>query len=104
MSTAYIQNYRDFWDFPKIFLVSFNGSLFLFDCKFSNDTEDFENKYQVFIMPELSENEINGSWYGLSDKSVKYLGEVPINQVQFDETRKKFINGEIITGLTKHLM
>lgn len=104
MDTAYIKNYRDFWDFPRIFLVSFNDSLFLFDCKFNEKIEDFEEKYQVFIMPELTESEINGSWYELSNKAVKYLGEVLINNIQFDKTRKQFINGNVLTELTKHLV
>ena len=97
MSLIRIDQYRDFWDFPRIFLASKNNCLLLFDCKFNEETEDYDDKYRVFIMPELSDNETSGSWYRLSEKAVKYLGEISVDRIKFDETRRHFIESEIIS-------
>lgn len=93
--------YRDFWDVPRIFLASGEQSLLLFDCEFDKDVEDFGDEYKVFLMPELSEAELSGSWHGLSGKALRFLGEIPITEVGFDQTRRKFIQGEAITELLR---
>ncbi len=97
MNSIPIKHYRDFWDVPRIFLASKDDYLLLFDCKFDEKKEDYDEKYQVFIMPELTDNEISGSWYQLSEKAIKYLGEIPINKVSFDETHKQFIDSQIVS-------
>jgi hypothetical protein len=84
MQVAQIVHYRDFWDFPKIFLVSYKHSLFLFDCKFNVETEDFEDEYNVYIMPLLEEEAIAGSWSRLPERAIKNLGVVPVNEIKFD--------------------
>lgn len=97
MKSIPIKQYRDFWDVPRIFLASKNDYLLLFDCKFDETKEDYDDKYQVFIMPELTDNELSGSWYQLSEKAIKHLGEIPIRKVKFDETHRQFIEGEIVS-------
>jgi hypothetical protein len=100
---AYIRQYRDFWDFPRIFLVSFEQSLFLFDCTFNQEIEEFRSEYQVFLMPELDDKDLGGSWNQLSEKSIRLLGKVPVNDVAFDDTRRRFIDADAILKLLKVL-
>jgi hypothetical protein len=104
METVRIVQYRDFWDVPRIFLVSFEQSLFLFDCRFSDEVEDYSNKYQVFLMPYLEEQDLIGSWKRLPKKATRSLGEIPVQEVRFDETRRKFIEGEAVLKLLKGAM
>ena len=99
MKEAKIVQYRDFWDVPRIFLASFGHSLFLFDCKFSKESEDFNTEYEVFLMPELSENDLVGSWEGLANKALKFLGAIPVDAINFDETRRGSIKSEVISTL-----
>ena len=33
--------YRDFYDIPRIFIVTLNGKLFLFDCAFDDEIDDY---------------------------------------------------------------
>ena len=101
MNKAYILQYREFWDVPRIFLVSFEQSLFLFDCHFDEEVEDFSNRYQVFLMPMLGEDSLSGSWCELSENAIRFLGEIPISEIKFDETRRKFIENETILKLLK---
>ncbi|HEX8267287.1 MAG TPA: hypothetical protein VF596_17950 [Pyrinomonadaceae bacterium] len=97
MKSIPIKQYRDFWDVPRIFLASKNDYLLLFDCKFDEKKEDYDDKYQVLVMPELTDNDLSDSWYHLSEKAVKYLGEIPINKVKFDKTDRQFIESEIVS-------
>lgn len=101
MKEVPIVQYRDFWDFPRIFLVSHEQSLFLFDCELDEDVEDFSSEYKVFLMPELSEADLSGSWNKLSERAIRFLGEIPVSEVRFDQTRRKFIEGEVVSELLK---
>jgi hypothetical protein len=97
---APILQYRDYWDVPRIFLTRFQDKLYLFDCAFDDVTEDFPNTYQVYRMPELEPEVLSGSWYGLDTKATAYLGEVPIDCVRFDATRRKEIDTAVLEELT----
>jgi hypothetical protein len=89
---AEIISYRDFWDVPRIFLARHEGRVFLFDCPFDEDREDFADSYQVFLMPELAADALSGSWVGLSRQAVRHLGGVPVAQVTFDPTKRRQID------------
>jgi hypothetical protein len=99
MSDIQIKQYRDFWDVPRIFLVEFENLLLLFDCKFDEDKEDYRNNYEIFLMPDLSDNQLIGSWNELYKKSLKRIGEVFVSEVEFDETRRSYIDSEILFNL-----
>jgi len=51
MAMIPIKQYRDFWDIPRIFLVEYGNSLFLFDCEFDEQKEDYGNVFHVYLMP-----------------------------------------------------
>lgn len=97
---ASIVQYRDFWDVPRIFVARYQDELFLFDCPFDEDVEDFPDSYKVYRMPALTHEDLAGSWYGLEAKAIGFLGEVPISKVQFDGTRRKEIDAGVLEHLT----
>lgn len=68
----------------------------MFDCKFDEHTEDFSDKYEVFLMPDVSENDLRGSWHELAKKAVRSLGEIPVSDVRFDQSCRKYIDAEPI--------
>jgi hypothetical protein len=91
--------YRDFWDVPRIFIVRHHGRQYLFDCRFDESAEDFEAAYRVYTLPDLPESEVSGSWEGLAERAESYLGEVPIESVIFDPSRRRTIDTRIIDEL-----
>jgi hypothetical protein len=93
-------DYRDFWDQPRIFFVRHNGRLYLFDCAFDDETEDYPDTYTVYEMPELTEVDFAGSWAHLADKATRRLGEIPLDRVQFDPTKRRQIDTAILDALT----
>ncbi len=92
--------YRGFWDVPRIFLASYKGRVFLFDCAFDENTEDYPEQYRVYILPYLAEEELVHSWDKLHLKALQYLGEVPLNRIRFDPTRRREIDSAILEELT----
>jgi hypothetical protein len=95
-------DYRDFWDQPRIFFIRHDGRLYLFDCAFDNETEDFHDTYAIYEMPELTEADYAGSWAHLADKALRRLGEIPLTQVRFDPTKRRQIDTAVLTSLLPH--
>lgn len=52
MKTFIPIRYRDFYDFPRMFLVECQGSLCLFNCCLNEKHEDYESFF--YLIPELS--------------------------------------------------
>ena len=91
--------HRDLWDVPRIFLASYQGSHFLFDCPFDESTEDYPEQYHVYLMPPIKDEELVGSWADLPKKAIRYLGDVAITSVSFDASRCKEIDAAIFQQL-----
>jgi hypothetical protein len=53
--------YRDFYDVPRVFLVRYKQHLYLFESAFDDQGDDYSQTYDIYLMPELTENEIGGS-------------------------------------------
>jgi hypothetical protein len=92
--------YRGYWDFPRIFLTRFEGKTFLFDCAFDEALDDYPDAFRVFLMPELRDEELPKDWTTLETKAIRFLGEVPVSRVQFDETRRQSISTDILEELS----
>jgi hypothetical protein len=91
--------YRDFWDVPRIFHLADGGRSYLFDCPFDDESEDYPDEYHVYLMPPLTATDLTGSWAGLFRKAVAEIGRVPISAVQFDPTRRQFVDASILDTL-----
>ena len=93
--------YREFYDVPRMFLVLHNGLRFLFECRFDDNLDDYAETYKVFLMPPVETPDLGGSWEHLSESATKFLGELPVKAVTFDETRRKAIDTQVIEELMK---
>jgi hypothetical protein len=91
--------YRDFYDVPRVFLVRYKQHLFLFESVFDAQRDDYSQTYNVYLMPELTENEIGGSWEKISQKAIRKICQVPVSDVKFDPTRRKEIQAETLKEL-----
>lgn len=93
--------YRDFYDFPRIFIVSYEGRQYLFDCPFDDKLDDYPNHYRVYQLPTLPETELAGSWEHLPERATEFLGTVPLTAVQFDATKRASINTAVFSLLAR---
>ena len=88
--------YRDFYDVPRIFITTYNGELYLFDCPFDEELDDYSDRYQVYQLQAISEDELQGSWEHLPERAASVLGTVPVAHVQFDTTRRNSIDTTVL--------
>lgn len=84
--------YRDFYDVPRIFLTNRGAECFLFDCRFDDQRDDFDDCYDVFLMPHLGEADLTGDWTHLRDRALRFLGRIQVNHCMFDVTRRAFVD------------
>ena len=91
--------YRDFYDLPRIFVTNYQGQLYLFDCPFDDELDDYPNSYRVYQLPALTEAELEGSWEHLPERASRWLGAISVTEVQFDPTKRARINTAVLSKL-----
>ena len=95
--------YRDFYDVPRIFLLRHDGHLLLLDSPFDDDIDEYSASYDVYLMPELSQEALEGSWAHLRESASCQLGCIPVAAVEFDATKRNAIDtgslGALLTAL-----
>jgi len=82
-----------------MFLVESEEKQYLFDCAFDEELEDYSGVYQVFLMPQIVDAELEGSWVQLPSRALRGLGTIPVTSVAFDTTRRAAIDGRILPSL-----
>ena len=87
--------YRDFYDIPRMFLAQ-GTELFLFDCKFDSDKDEYGDSYAVYVMPPIEESDLRGSWEELPARAKRLLGRVRTSEVEFDSTLRQQVNLNIL--------
>ena len=91
--------YREFYDFPRLFIVVVAGNPYLFDGSFSEELDEYPDHFEVYRLPPMSHADLRGSWAGLPARAVAHLGRVPTGGVEFDSTRRKRIDAEVLRRL-----
>lgn len=93
--------YRDFYDIPRAVVVEWEGTLYLFDCLFDHDLDDYESTYTVYRLPdELRENIDQMTWTDLGHRGER-VGSVRTRDVEFDASRRESINPTIFERLSE---
>jgi len=88
--------YRDFYDIPRIFLAESQDRVFLFDCPFNEEKDEYEKTFRIYLMPPIGEQELAGSWKNLPQRATRLFGEVGISEVEFDTTFRRQVNLEFL--------
>ena len=87
--------YRDFYDFPRMFVVEYGNRVYLFDCPFDDELDEYGGDYAIYVMPFDTPVPDSGSWEMLRHCG-DLLGRVPTGAVTFDETRRRAIDSRVI--------
>ena len=55
MTTTWLPiRYRDFYDLPRAVVVEFRDEMYLFDCLFDREIDEYESTYTVYLLPTSS--------------------------------------------------
>jgi hypothetical protein len=85
-------HYFSFWDIPRSFALEWKRSKLFFHSHFDDDADDYARFFEVTLMSDA----FVVDWVSVpsgqfASQIVRVLGEVPIEAVQFDVTRRKYI-------------
>ena len=94
--------YREFYDIPRMFIVSYHGYIYLFDCPFNEAKDDYPSHYDVYLMPALTDKDLEGPWVNLTSRADPKIAEVPIKEVKFDETLRNNVDAEVLERLNRN--
>lgn len=92
--------YLDFWDYPRILVVAFDGALHLLDAPFDEIVDEYPNMYTIKI---LDSHPGSGSWAGLGS-DVESIGSLMIVPELFDETRRRKVRVDLIRAAIRETM
>jgi hypothetical protein len=79
------------------FSLSPRRKVFLFECLFNEELDDYPDDYQVHLLPaNLNFDDLPNDWTTLLPMSIQHLGSVPVIAVKFDQTLRKEIDLAIL--------
>ena len=91
--------YRDFYDIPRAFVIEAHGRHFFFDCPFDDVLDDYPDRYAIYSLDPSVVAELETiSWSSLSERG-QHLGDLSIHDVEFEPTRRRFVNGSVMQHL-----
>jgi hypothetical protein len=92
-------HYRDFYDVPRMLVVEYSARLYLLDAPFDEEADEYADVYTVYRLPDASRHRVElDSWGGLAATGER-IGQVPVAEVEFDDSKRRLINDEIFRRL-----
>jgi hypothetical protein len=101
MSTWVPIRYRGFYDVPRNFIVNHGGAQYLFSCPFDDELDEYPAVFKVFLLPYLAEPDLECDWEELPSKATQYLGEVAVESIRFDSSRRKEMETSVLEDLVR---
>ena len=94
--------YSGFHDLPLIFITTYQDKQYLFwRGFFDEELDDYHNEYEVYILPNLSQEELTEWWGVLPEKSIAFVGRIGMRSVIFDPTNRASIDVETFERIVK---
>jgi len=92
--------YSGFHDRPLAFVVWYGGAQYLFWRGFFDDElDDYPRSYDIYRLPELSDDAIKATWTSLPEQAISKIGSVPLKAILFDPTNRRWIDSSIFEKL-----
>jgi hypothetical protein len=85
--------YGEFYDVPRMIRFRFAGKWFFLSSSFDDDKDDYNDFYDVFVLPFEPEEEMKVRpyyWVGLPADA--YVGQISIAEVGLDQTLRQSID------------
>jgi hypothetical protein len=87
--------YRDFHDIPRLIAVEREGEVYLFDCPFENDVDEYSDSFMIYRLPPEGRALLDeDSWVPLI-KLGEAIGRVAVQDIELDPSRRSAINDSV---------
>src|SRR5215467_10985099 len=91
--------YREFYDVPRMVILNHRGLKLLLDSGFDESKDEYSLTYKTYILPMELDERTQRSWAALPQTATKCIGEIPVDQVIFDPTKRAEIDTRLIDKL-----
>jgi hypothetical protein len=92
--------YVEFYDVPRTIVLRHRGKLLLLQSAFDDKLDDYPDNYSVYELADSAETSLdNGSWLFLKSATTACIGQIPVNSVRFDDTRRKTLDASVLDGI-----
>jgi len=89
--------YVEFYDVPRCIALHYRGRLFLLQSAFDENLDDYPSSYSIYILPDSVKASLrSGEWEFLRDTKMTCVGQIRIDQVVFDATKRKELDASIL--------
>ena len=95
-----ILSYGEFWDVPRLFVVTVDDGLLVFDSPFDEELDEYRPEYSVYFLPWREAHRLHGSWATLTEDA-ELRGVVPVSETRFDETRRLMVDAGVVERFAK---
>jgi hypothetical protein len=82
--------YIDFYDVPRCIFVSYRNRAFLLHSAFDEQPDAYSDSYTVYDVPDSIQECFveNGSWTFLDNAQMDSIGQIQVDCVRFDPTKR----------------
>jgi hypothetical protein len=89
--------YGGFYDVPRCLSVCYRGRWFLLQSAFDEKLDEYPADYSVYVIPEQAdESRPVCSPEFLSNTPMACIGQIPIDRVTFDASKRKELDASIL--------
>lgn len=92
--------YGGFYDVPRCISLHYRGKRFLLQSAFDDDLDEYPSEYSVYVVPESADDsQLVCSPEFLSNTPMACIGQIPIDQVTFDLSKRKELDASCLDHL-----
>jgi hypothetical protein len=88
-------SYGEFYDVPRIFVVTVPDGLLVFDAPFDEELDDYRPEYTVYFLPWSEAKRLHGKWDKLTD-GAELRGRVLVKEVEFDYSKRNMVSASVV--------
>jgi len=93
-------SYAGFYDVSRYVTFRYKDRRVLLVSSFDETLDEYPDSYSVYVSSNAAANETDLDPFDFSTFASKtYIGEIPISQVNFDESRRKLIDASFVKSL-----
>ncbi|MGA2653235.1 MAG: hypothetical protein ABSF28_22150 [Terracidiphilus sp.] len=94
--------YGGFWDVPRYILCRVEENQLLLEAGFDDALDEYSTEYRVYALPPGLDWDSIFTWLESPSSQSHYLGSIPVNEIHFDESKRKEIETGPLIKLIRH--
>ncbi len=92
--------YFSFYDVPRTFIFERDGKIYLLECEFDDDLDNYPDQYELSIVQSDRMFSQLENWKSIEPLPKTPLGKVPVSSVHFDKSVRKFVDDDFLRELS----